>query len=109
MPAKYEFVNLVNNYWRKSVNNQIPSQFAIDFLMPFAGERTNTHPNEVEGPGSYGRYWYSTHYVSMGGYSLEFSYTNQLYPDYNEIGSNGLSVRCLKNIPNSNLTVHSDG
>jgi len=108
VPAKHEFVNMINTYWRNSVDNQTPSQFAMDFLMSRAGERNYMHPNEVSGQGSYGHYWYSTHYASMVGGSLAFSYTD-LYPDYNGPASNGKSIRCMKNSPNSNLTIHPDG
>ena len=107
MPTKDEFVAVVDNYWKKSVNNTAGSWLSSDFLMPFAGYR-NYSSAGVNDQGFNGLYWSSSRYNTYFAYYLGCSSTD-LNPQYAYDRAVGLSVRCFKNTSDPNLTIHPNG
>lgn len=82
--------------------NDMNGAFGSNLKFPLAGNRTtgNTNPSYVQFPGVMGYYWSSTVGDSTWSKVLSIGWTTAI--DASGARSNGLSVRCIKAISNSN-------
>ena len=108
LPTKNEFIDIVDNYWKKSVDNTASSQRSLDTLMPFAGARSNSDAG-VDDQGSVGVYWSSMYNSSTTAYGLTMTSTSV----DSDVGagnrSRAHSVRCFRNSQTPSLTIHPNG
>ena len=115
VPTSGEFENIVNNYWKKSANNVnyiTTLQRSLDSLMPYAGRRRN-NDSQTTNQSHQGNYWSSSSYlVGTSKYSFYFIFDWVVASPFRIKHMNrslGSSVRCFKDTPNSNLTIHPNG
>ena len=105
IPAHNGFVNMVDVYWKNSVNDTGGIQWSLDSLMPFAGNRSNQTADI--GMLGYGNYWSSTHYNISNSYNLMFVPYGVDVIGY--VGNRfGLSLRCFKNSSIPSMTINAN-
>ena len=110
IPSSYEFRNIVDNYWKKSVYEIRWSEFALDFLMPVAGYR-NSYSNVV-GQTLTGAIWYSNRSNPTSGYSVHLWFhlnSSDIIVGHSSRRIIALPVRCARNSQAPALILHPDG
>ena len=108
VPTDNEFQGMIVN-WEKSeyyTNTNIGSQWSLDFLMPRAGNRSNSSADLVN-QGVGGHYWSSSRDSTNYAYYLRFG-SASFSPQNASSRALGLSVRCFRNSPTPSLTLYPD-
>ena len=110
VPSKDEFVDIVDNYWKKSVDNVVGYELSLDFLMPFAGIRQLVSSSFYE-IGNYGIYRSSTASDAENRVSYNLGFYNNtsntmILPSHVGGRGTGSPVRCFKNSSTPSLIIH---